>query len=98
MVKDPEEIKFLQKAIDITEAGFRRVLKFLKPGVGEWELEAEYLHEFVVANRGDSPILLSLVPGKMPVRSTIWITMISVRTVKWFSWTSELNMGIGTPT
>jgi Xaa-Pro aminopeptidase len=27
--------------------GFRRVLKFLKPGVGEWELEAEYLHEFV---------------------------------------------------
>jgi Xaa-Pro aminopeptidase len=47
MVKAPEEIKFLQRAIDITEAGFRRVLKFLKPGVGEWELEAEYLHEFV---------------------------------------------------
>ncbi|MEN8772582.1 MAG: aminopeptidase P N-terminal domain-containing protein [Akkermansiaceae bacterium] len=47
MVKDQEEIKFLQKAIDITEVGFRRVLKFLKPGVGEWELEAEYLHEFV---------------------------------------------------
>lgn len=47
IIKDPEEIKFLQKAIDITEAGFRRVLKFLKPGVGEWEVEAEYLHEFV---------------------------------------------------
>lgn len=47
MTKDPEEIRFLQKAIDITESGFRRVLKFLKPGVGEWELEAEYLHEFV---------------------------------------------------
>ena len=47
MYKDDEEIKFLQKAIDITEAGFRRVLKFLKPGIGEWELEAEYLHEFV---------------------------------------------------
>ena len=47
MEKAPEEIKFLQKAIDITESGFRRVLKFLKPGVGEWELEAEYLHEFV---------------------------------------------------
>lgn len=45
--KDEEEIKFLQKAIDLTEAGYRRVLKFLKPGVGEWELEAEYLHEFV---------------------------------------------------
>ncbi|YCM44970.1 aminopeptidase P N-terminal domain-containing protein [Verrucomicrobiaceae bacterium 227] len=47
IIKDPEEIKFLQKATDITEGGFRRVLKFLKPGVGEWELEAEYLHEFV---------------------------------------------------
>ncbi len=53
MVKDPEEIKFLQKAIDITEAGFRRVLKFLKPGVGEWELEAEYLHEFVPSSATD---------------------------------------------
>jgi len=47
IIKDQEEIKFLQKAIDITELGFRRVLKFLKPGVGEWEVEAEYLHEFV---------------------------------------------------
>ncbi|MGJ8696949.1 MAG: aminopeptidase P N-terminal domain-containing protein [Verrucomicrobiaceae bacterium] len=47
MIKEVEEIRFLQKAIDITEAGFRRVMKFLKPGVGEWELEAEYLHEFV---------------------------------------------------
>lgn len=47
MIKDLEEVKFLQKAIDITEAGFRRVLGFIKPGVGEWEIEAEYLHEFV---------------------------------------------------
>lgn len=47
MLKDAEEIKYLQKACDITEAGFRRVLGFLKPGVGEWEVEAEYLHEFV---------------------------------------------------
>lgn len=47
MIKDPEEVRFLQKAIDITEAGFKRVLGFIKPGVGEWEIEAEYLHEFV---------------------------------------------------
>ena len=46
-IKDPEEIKYIQKAIDITEAGFRRVLKFIKPGVGEWEIEAEYIHEFI---------------------------------------------------
>lgn len=47
IIKEPEEIQMLQQAVDITEAGFRRVLKFLKPGVGEWEVEAEYLHEFV---------------------------------------------------
>ena len=47
MIKDVEEVRFLQKAIDITEAGFKRVLQFIKPGVGEWEIEAEYLHEFV---------------------------------------------------
>ncbi len=47
MTKDAEEIKMLQRACDITEAGFRRVLGFIKPGVGEWEIEAELLHEFV---------------------------------------------------
>lgn len=44
--KDKEEIKMLQQACDITESGFRRALNFVKPGVGEWEVEAEYAHEF----------------------------------------------------
>ena len=47
MIKEPEEIKIMQHACDITEAGFRRLLGFVKPGVGEWEIEAELLHEFV---------------------------------------------------
>ncbi|GAA5482203.1 aminopeptidase P N-terminal domain-containing protein [Haloferula sargassicola] len=47
ITKDAEEIKFIQKACDITGAGFRRLLGFIKPGVGEWEIEAELLHEFV---------------------------------------------------
>lgn len=47
MTKDPEEIKFIQKACDITEAGFRRALGFIKPGVGEWQIEAELMHEFL---------------------------------------------------
>lgn len=47
IIKDEVEIEQLQRAIDITEAGFRRVLQFIEPGVGEWEIEAEYLHEFV---------------------------------------------------
>lgn len=46
-VKEPEEIAQLQMACDITELGFRRVLGFVKPGVTEYEIEAEYLHEFV---------------------------------------------------
>ncbi|HEX7260598.1 MAG TPA: aminopeptidase P N-terminal domain-containing protein, partial [Luteolibacter sp.] len=47
VIKDAEEIRMLQRACDITEAGFRRLLGFIKPGVGEWEIEAELLHEFV---------------------------------------------------
>jgi Xaa-Pro aminopeptidase len=47
MIKEPEEIKIMQHACDITEAGFRRLLGYVKPGVGEWEVEAELLHEFV---------------------------------------------------
>ncbi|WP_127023058.1 aminopeptidase P family protein [Flagellimonas beolgyonensis] len=46
-VKEPEEIALMQTACDITEKGFRRILEFVKPGVWEYEIEAEYLHEFV---------------------------------------------------
>ncbi|MBA4302212.1 MAG: X-Pro aminopeptidase [Cyclobacterium sp.] len=45
--KEKEEIDQLQVACDITEKGFRRILSFVKPGVTEYEIEAEYLHEFV---------------------------------------------------
>ncbi len=47
MIKQPQELVLLQKAADITENGFRRVLGFVKPGVMEYEVEAEYIHEFV---------------------------------------------------
>jgi len=46
-VKEPEEIALMQKACDITEKGFRRLLGFVKPGVWEYEIEAELLHEFI---------------------------------------------------
>jgi len=46
-VKEPEELALMQTACDITEKGFRRVLGFVKPGVWEYEIEAEYLHEFI---------------------------------------------------
>ena len=46
-VKSPEEIDQMQRACDITHAGFERVLKFVKPGVMEYEIEAEFMHEFL---------------------------------------------------
>ena len=46
-VKDQIEIDLLQTACDITEKGLRRVLGFVKPGVMEYEIEAEYMHEFL---------------------------------------------------
>ena len=46
-VKEPEEIDLLQTACNITDKGFRRVLGFVKPGVMEYEIEAEFMHEFL---------------------------------------------------
>jgi Xaa-Pro aminopeptidase len=61
-VKEPEEIAFIQQACNITEKGFRRILGFTKPGVMEYEVEAEFIHEFL-RNRADgfayTPIIAS---------------------------------------
>lgn len=46
-VKDQIELDILQKACNITEKGFRRALDFVKPGVWEYEIEAEFMHEFL---------------------------------------------------
>jgi Xaa-Pro aminopeptidase len=46
-IKSAREIELMQKACDITEKAFRRVLKFVKPGVKEFEIEAEFAHEFL---------------------------------------------------
>ncbi len=48
MIKSKAEIELIQKAIDITEKAFRRMLKFVKPGVKEYEIQAEMEHEFVM--------------------------------------------------
>ena len=62
MQKESIEIDALQKAIDITENAFRRILKFTKPGVFEYEVEAEFIHEFI-KNRSNgfayTPIIAS---------------------------------------
>lgn len=46
-VKEDTEITLMQRACDITEKGFRRILHFIKPGVMEYEIEAELMHEFL---------------------------------------------------
>ncbi len=46
-IKSKEEVELIQQACDITEKGFRRLLGFVKPGVWEFELEAELIHEFI---------------------------------------------------
>ncbi|MEO6611948.1 MAG: aminopeptidase P family protein [Chitinophagaceae bacterium] len=46
-IKTALEIDVLQQAIDITEITFRRLLKFIKPGVMEYEIEAEIYHSFL---------------------------------------------------
>ncbi|HET9054778.1 MAG TPA: aminopeptidase P family protein [Cyclobacteriaceae bacterium] len=45
--KSKEELSQMQIACDITNRGFRRILKFVKPGVKEYEIEAEFIHEFI---------------------------------------------------
>jgi len=46
-IKQEAEINAMQIACDITEKAFRRVLGFVKPGVAEYEIEAEIIHEFI---------------------------------------------------
>ena len=46
-VKDAIEIALMKKACAITEKGFRRILSFIKPGIMEYNIEAELMHEFL---------------------------------------------------
>ena len=61
-IKESEELELIQTACDITEKGFRRVLGFVKPNVMEYEIEAEFAHEFI-RNRSNgfayTPIIAS---------------------------------------
>jgi Xaa-Pro aminopeptidase len=60
-VKSAEEIAVMQRACDITDSAFRRVAKFVKPGVTENEVEAEFAHEFIrnCAGFAYTPIIAS---------------------------------------
>ena len=51
-IKSEVEIGLIQNACNITEKGFRRILPMIKPGVMEYEIEAELIHEFL-SNRSN---------------------------------------------
>jgi len=46
-IKEPIELDLMQRACDITEKGFRRLLAYVNPNVWEFEIEAEITHEFL---------------------------------------------------
>ena len=62
MLKSPLEVALIQHAINITGKAFHRVLEFVKPGVLEYEVEAEVTHQFIrngAAGHAYEPIVAS---------------------------------------
>ena len=75
--KDPIEIELMQQACNITEKGFRRILNFIKPGIMEFEIEAELMHEFLrnrsrgfaytpIVGSGSAACVLHYIENNMP--------------------------------
>ena len=59
-IKSKEEVAVMQKAIDITDNTFRRLLGFIRPGVMEYEIEAEIMHAFL-SQRATGPAYGSII-------------------------------------
>ena len=71
-IKTPLEIEVMQQAIDITEKTFRRLLSFIRPGVMEYEIEAEIFHEFL-RNRATGPAYGSIVASGNRARTLHYV-------------------------
>jgi Xaa-Pro aminopeptidase len=78
-IKDPVEIELIQKACNLTEAAFRRILKTIKPGVMEYEIEADVIHEFIrnrsrgfaytpIIASGESACILHYIDNNQPCK------------------------------
>jgi Xaa-Pro aminopeptidase len=72
-IKTALEIEVLQKAIDITENTFRRLLKFIKPGVMEYEIEAEIFHSFL-SQRATGPAYGSILASGDRARTLHYVS------------------------
>ncbi|MCO5241455.1 MAG: Xaa-Pro aminopeptidase [Chitinophagaceae bacterium] len=72
-VKTPLEIEVMQQAMNITEKTFRRLLSFIRPGVMEYEIEAEIFHEFL-RNRATGPAYHSIVASGDSARTLHYVS------------------------
>jgi Xaa-Pro aminopeptidase len=72
-VKTPLEIEVLQKAIDITRNCFLRLLKFVRPGVFEYEIEAEIWHSFL-SQRATGPAYGSIIASGDRARTLHYVS------------------------
>jgi Xaa-Pro aminopeptidase len=71
-LKSPMEIELMQAAVDITHAAFSRLLSFIKPGVMEYEIEAEIYHSFI-SRRSAGPAYSSIVASGDRARTLHYI-------------------------
>jgi Xaa-Pro aminopeptidase len=72
-VKTPLEIEVLQEAIDITQRTFERLLRFIKPGVMEYEIEAEIYHSFL-SQRATGPAYGSIIASGDRARTLHYVS------------------------
>jgi len=72
-IKTKEEIEVVQKAIDITDIAFRRLLQFIKPGVTEYEIEAEIWHSFL-SRRATGPAYGSIIASGDNARTLHYVS------------------------
>ncbi len=72
-VKTPLEVEVMQEAVDITGKTFRRLLQFIKPGVFEYEIEAEIFHEFL-RNRATGPAYSSIIASGDRARTLHYVS------------------------
>jgi len=72
-IKTKEEVEVIQKAIDITDLTFRRLLGFIKPGIMEYEIEAEIVHSFL-SNRATGEAYGSIIASGDRARTLHYVS------------------------
>ncbi len=103
MIKSQEEIAVMRHACAITERGFRRLLRFVKPGVKEKQVQAEMIHEYlnmdadwadykpIVASGADSCILHYISNHKVCADGDI---LLIDAAASWLNYNADLTRAI----